>query len=46
MRAAGTPVQLQEFAGMWHVWQIFAGRFAEADASVKALGAFLRVAQP
>ena len=46
MRAAGTPVQLQEFAGMWHVWQIFAGRFAEADASVKALGAFVRVAQP
>ncbi len=42
MRAAGSPVQLQEFAGMWHVWQIFAGRFAEADASVKALGAFLR----
>jgi acetyl esterase/lipase len=42
MQAAGSPVQLQEFEGMWHVWQIFAGRFAEADASVKALGAFLR----
>lgn len=42
MRAAGSAVQLQEFEGMWHVWQIFAGRFAEADASVKALGAFLR----
>lgn len=42
MHAAGTRVQLQEFEGMWHVWQIFAGRFAEADASVKQLGAFLR----
>ena len=42
MQAAGSTVQLQEFEGMWHVWQIFAGRFAEADASVKALGAFLR----
>jgi len=45
MRAAGTPVQLQEFAGMWHVWQIFAGRFAEANTSIQALGAFLRAAQ-
>ncbi len=44
MHAAGTTVQLQEFKGMWHVWQIFAGRFAEADASVRQLGAFLRSA--
>ena len=42
MQAAGSTVQLQEFEGMWHVWQIFAGRFAEADASVKQLGAFLK----
>ena len=42
LQAAGTPVQLREFQGMWHVWQIFAGRFAEADASVRQLGAFLR----
>jgi len=46
MRAAGTPVQLQEFAGMWHVWQIFAGRFAEANTSIQTLGAFLRAALP
>ena len=46
MHAAGTPVQLQEFAGMWHVWQIFAGRFAEANTSIQALGAFLRAALP
>jgi acetyl esterase/lipase len=46
MRAAGTPVQLQEFAGMWHVWQIFAGRFAEANTSIQGLGAFLRAALP
>ena len=46
MRAAGTPVQLHEFAGMWHVWQIFAGRFAEANTSIQALGAFLRAALP
>jgi len=46
MRAAGTPVQLQEFAGMWHVWQIFAGRFAEANTSIQSLGAFLRAALP
>jgi len=44
LQAAGTPVQLREFQGMWHVWQIFAGRFAEADASVRQLGAFLRSA--
>jgi len=44
LQAAGTSVQLQEFQGMWHVWQIFAGRFAEADASVKQLGVFLRAA--
>ena len=44
LQAAGTSVQLQEFQGMWHVWQIFAGRFAEADASIKQLGAFLRSA--
>ena len=42
LQAAGSAVQLQEFQGMWHVWQIFASRFAEADASVKQLGAFLR----
>lgn len=42
MQAAGSPVQLQEFEGMWHVWQLFAGRFAEADASIKQLGTFLR----
>jgi len=42
LQAAGTSVQLQEFQGMWHVWQIFAGRFAEANTSVKQLGAFLR----
>jgi len=46
MHAAGTPVQLQEFAGLWHVWQIFAGRFAEANTSIQALGAFLRAALP
>ena len=44
LQAAGTSVQLQEFQGMWHVWQIFAGRFAEADASVKQLGACLYAA--
>ena len=44
MQAAGSPVQLPAFEGMWHVWQIFAGRFAEADASVKQLGAFLKAA--
>jgi hypothetical protein len=27
---------------MWHVWQIFAGMFREADQSVAELGAFLR----
>ena len=42
MQAAGTSVQLKMFKGMWHVWQIFVGRFAEADASVQQLGAFLR----
>ena len=41
MSAAGTPVDLEAFDGMWHVWQAFAGLFPEADRSVTGIGVFL-----
>jgi len=42
MSDAKTPVLCKVFPGMWHVWQIFAGRFREADESVAELGRFIR----
>jgi monoterpene epsilon-lactone hydrolase len=41
MSADGTPVTLEVYNGMWHVWQAFAGLFPEADRSVAKLGAFV-----
>jgi monoterpene epsilon-lactone hydrolase len=42
MSAQGSKVTLKLWPRMWHVWQIFAGMFREADQSVAELGAFLR----
>ncbi len=41
MTEHGTSVELKVYSGMWHVWQIFGGKFREADQSLFALGAFL-----
>jgi hypothetical protein len=37
----GTAVELEVYSRMWHVWQVFAGRFREADQSVGEIGEFL-----
>ncbi len=42
MSEQGSSVELKVYSGMWHVWQIFAGRFREADQSVREVGEFLR----
>ncbi|MEK0417725.1 MAG: hypothetical protein RI949_1731 [Pseudomonadota bacterium] len=42
MTAAGSQAQLDLYPDMWHVWQVFAGRFPEADRSIAAIGAFLK----
>jgi acetyl esterase/lipase len=41
-QAAGVAVELQRFDGLWHDFQLHAGQLAEADASIAALGGFLR----
>lgn len=41
-KAAGTSVELKQWQGMWHVWQVFGGKVPEADQSLAELGAFLR----
>lgn len=42
MTGDGVHVELKVFKGMWHVWQVFAGRFQEATNSVEELGVFLK----
>lgn len=42
MAAQGSAATLRVYPGMWHVWQLLLGRMREADASVTALGEFLR----
>ncbi|MEV0336048.1 alpha/beta hydrolase [Nocardia sp. NPDC050717] len=39
LRAAGVPVELTVFDGMWHVWHLHAGLFRAATDAVAALGA-------
>jgi len=41
MRAAGTPAELSEFPGRWHVFQANAGVLADADRALEAVGRFL-----
>lgn len=42
VRQQGGEVELKIWPGMWHVWQAFGGMMREADASIVALGRFLR----
>ncbi|WP_162932278.1 alpha/beta hydrolase [Solimonas sp. K1W22B-7] len=41
-RVAGVDVQLREFEGLWHDFQVQAGIVKEGAESLKTLGAFLR----
>lgn len=40
--AAGVDIQVREFAGLWHDFQLHAGVLREADESLTELGQFLR----
>jgi len=40
-QASGSPVSLQIWTGMVHVWHIFAGELPEADAAFAEIAAFL-----
>ncbi|HUP91780.1 MAG TPA: alpha/beta hydrolase [Solimonas sp.] len=43
---AGVPVQLHEFEGMWHDFQLHAGLLRESDEAVAEIAAFLRERAP
>ena len=45
-RAAGSPVRLQSFAHMVHVWQIFNPELPEARLALAEIGKFLATAAP
>jgi len=40
--AAGVDIQLREFEGLWHDFQLHAGMLKDADVSLAELGGFLR----
>lgn len=40
-QAVGVDAQVRVWPQLWHVWQSYAGRLPEADASLAALGDFL-----
>jgi acetyl esterase/lipase len=40
--AAGVDIQVREFEGLWHDFQLHAGMLTEADESLTELGQFLR----
>jgi acetyl esterase/lipase len=42
LHAAGVPVTLEIWPGMWHVFQIFAPFVPEAQQSIEKIGAFVR----
>jgi len=42
MRAAGRPVELDVWPGMWHVWQMFIGLMPESRRAVDKIGKFIR----
>jgi len=44
LQAASVPVQLEEFAGRWHVFQVNAGVLADADRALDAVAGFIRSA--
>ena len=41
-QAAGVPVQLQIWDGVWHVWQAMPKLLPEADAALDAIAVFIR----
>jgi monoterpene epsilon-lactone hydrolase len=41
-RAAGVPVALEVYAGMWHVWPLWAADLPEGERAVGQIGAFVR----
>ncbi|HUP90799.1 MAG TPA: alpha/beta hydrolase fold domain-containing protein [Solimonas sp.] len=43
---AGVPVQLHEFDGMWHDFQLHAGLLRESDEAVAEIAEFLRARAP
>lgn len=43
-RAAGVPVSLAVYEGMWHVWPLWAADLPEGERAVGQLGAFIRQA--
>ncbi len=45
-QAAGSPVRLQRWAHMVHVWQIFNPELPEARAALAEIGKFLQAAAP
>lgn len=43
-QAAGVPLRLHCYQGLWHDFQLHAGVFAPADAALDEMGGFLRTA--
>ena len=41
-RGAGSPVTLEVWDGMWHVWQAWAGALPEGQQAIERIGAFIR----
>src|SRR3546814_11834608 len=41
VEAAGGSVELSVAPGLWHVWQIFAGKMPEADAALPVIARFV-----
>ncbi|MDD3763904.1 MAG: alpha/beta hydrolase [Nevskiales bacterium] len=41
MHAAGSRADLRAWHGLWHVWQLFAGKMPEADAALREVAGFL-----
>ncbi len=44
LEAAGIPVELEVFPGMWHVFQLFVGKMPESGAAVDKIGAYVKAA--
>ncbi|MGH8446952.1 MAG: alpha/beta hydrolase [Solimonas sp.] len=41
VQAAGGEIELRIWHGLWHVWQVFAGKVPEADAALREVAAFV-----
>lgn len=39
--AAGVDLTLKVWPGLWHVWQVFAGKLPESDAALREAAAFI-----